>query len=320
MKHGKLIGLQTSAERLARVAAAAYDAATAPQTAPSGSISLDNADGTRTVIGPQSGDGTMATHVGDTTPPGRPTNVAGASSAGVVYIAWGGTLDGGMPADFSHVSIYMSVDGTSELVGTLTKAGIVSTVPMSTTATMEVWATAEDDACLADGTPAHNVSAESVHATVTVTQAADSDALAKLQAMVTTNAAALATWQASMEGRTSKLEQDSASFAALLKTHSSTLAQQSDRLDGVASVTSDVTSYMSFTDPNGGSPQLTIGTTASPMKTVITNQDIEFQRDGTPVMTIDGKRQSVQAQRVGIGSYEWQSTNAGANMTLVYIG
>lgn len=52
MKHGKLIGLQTSAERLARVAAAAYDAATAPQTAPSGSISLDNADGTRTIIGP----------------------------------------------------------------------------------------------------------------------------------------------------------------------------------------------------------------------------------------------------------------------------
>lgn len=185
MKHSKLIGLQAPLERMVRLAGAAYDAATAPQTAPSGSISVDNSDGTRTVIGPASGDGTMATHVGDTAPPGRPLGIAGASSAGVVYVAWGGKLDGGIPADFDHVSLYMTVSGVDQLVGTLTKAGIVSTIPMQTTATVEVWATAEDDACLADGTAAHNISGTSDRATVTVTQAADSAAVLKLQEGIT---------------------------------------------------------------------------------------------------------------------------------------
>ena len=185
MKHSKLIGLQTPLERMARLAGSAYDAATAPQTAPSGSISFDNVDGTRTIIGPASGDGTMATHVGDTTPPGRPLGIAGASSAGVVYIAWDGRLEGGIPADFDHVTCYMTVDGVDEMVGTLTEAGIVSTVPMNTAATVEVWATAEDDACLADGTAAHNISGASDRATVTVTQAADSASVHKLQEGIT---------------------------------------------------------------------------------------------------------------------------------------
>lgn len=185
MQHSKLIGFQTPVERIARAAGAAYDLASRPQTAPSGSISYDNADGTRTIIGPASGYGTMATHVGDTTPPGRPLGIAGASSAGVVYVAWGGRLDGGIPADFDHVSLYMTVSGVDQLVGTLTKEGIVSTIPMQTTATVEVWATAEDDACLADGTPAHNISGTSDRATVTVTQAADSASVMKLQEGIT---------------------------------------------------------------------------------------------------------------------------------------
>lgn len=186
MIHTRLEGLIGDAERIARVAVAAYDLASLPSTAPSGMASYDNGDGTRTVIGPQAGGRTIATHVGDLTPPGRPLGVAGASSAGVVYIAWGGELDGGVPDDFDHVSLYMSVEGASELVGTLTEAGIVSTVPMATTASVEVWATAEDDACLADGTPAHNVSAESDRASVTVVQAADPAAVTDLLGTVTT--------------------------------------------------------------------------------------------------------------------------------------
>lgn len=186
MMHTKLCGLMGDAERVARVAVAAYDLASLPSTAPSGTASYDNGDGTRTVIGPQAGGRTIATHVGDLTPPGRPLGVAGASSAGVVYIAWGGELEGGVPDDFDHVSLYMSVEGTSELVGTLTEAGIVSTVPMATTATVEVWATAEDDACLADGTQGHNVSAESDRASVTVAQAADPAAVTDLLGTVTT--------------------------------------------------------------------------------------------------------------------------------------
>lgn len=186
MIHTRLEGLVGDAERVARVAVAAYDLASLPSTAPSGTASYDNGDGTRTVIGPQAGGRTIATHVGDLTPPGRPLGVAGASSAGVVYIAWGGELDGGVPDDFDHVSLYMSVEGTSELVGTLTEAGIVSTVPMATTATVEVWATAEDDACLADGTQGHNVSAESDRASVTVAQAADPAAVTDLLGTVAT--------------------------------------------------------------------------------------------------------------------------------------
>lgn len=185
MIHTRLGGLVGDAERIARVAVAAYDMASLPATAPSGTASYDNGDGTRTVIGPQAGGRTIATHVGDLTPPGRPLGVAGASSAGVVYVAWGGELDGGVPDDFDHVSLYMSVEGASELVGTLTEAGIVSTVPMATTATVEVWATAEDDACLADGTQGHNVSEESDHAAVTVTQAADPAAVTDLLGRVT---------------------------------------------------------------------------------------------------------------------------------------
>lgn len=186
MIHTRLEGLVGDTERIARVAVAAYDLASLPSTVPSGTASYDNGDGTRTVIGPQAGGRTIATHVGDLTPPGRPLGVAGASSAGVVYIAWGGELDGGVPADFDHVSLYMSVEGTSELVGTLTEAGIVSTVPMATTATVEVWATAEDDACLADGSQGHNVSAESDRATVTVAQAADPAAVTDLLGTVAT--------------------------------------------------------------------------------------------------------------------------------------
>lgn len=181
MIHTRLEGLVGDTERIARVAVAAYDLASLTSTEPSGTASYDNGDGTRTVIGPQAGGRTIATHVGDLTPPGRPLGVAGASSAGVVYIAWCGELEGGVPDDFDHVSLYMSVEGTSELVGTLTEAGIVSTVPMATTATVEVWATAEDDACIADGTPAHNISSESDHATVKVTQAEDKAAVDALR-------------------------------------------------------------------------------------------------------------------------------------------
>ncbi len=179
--HRKATPLMEPMEAMARLAAGAQSRAEAAQTRSSGSASFDNADGTRTIIGPQTGSATIATHVGDVTPPGRPLGVAGASSAGVVYVAWGGELEGGIPADFDHVSVYMSVEGVSELVGTLTEAGIVSTVPMATTATVEVWATAEDDCCLADGTPAHNVSKESDHATVAVTQGEDAAAVDALR-------------------------------------------------------------------------------------------------------------------------------------------
>lgn len=152
----------TPAERIARVAASAYDAATAPATAPSGTIAVSNADGTKTIIGPQAGAGeeapggqAIATHVGDTTPPPVPSGIKAWSGDGCLHVMWDGTLSGGIPADFDHISIL--VDGRE--VAQLSSAGSVTVGGVEAGATVSVTATAEDDACLADGTPAHNVSA-----------------------------------------------------------------------------------------------------------------------------------------------------------------
>ncbi len=184
MRHTKLEGLMTPIERLGRVSAAAYDAATRPRTAPSGTISYDNADGTKTIIGPQAGSGegapsgqAIATHVGDTTPPPVPTGITAWSGDGSLHVMWDGTLSGDIPADFSHISIL--VDGRE--VAQLPSAGSVTVGGVEAGATVSVAATAEDDACLADGTPAHNVSAPSAAVKVTIKDAvaevrADADA------------------------------------------------------------------------------------------------------------------------------------------------
>lgn len=127
-------------------------------------------------------------------------------------------------------------------------------------------------------------------------------------------------WGTGMASRVSTLEQTSKGFQSTISSHTQTLAQQSSKISQLADVTGDVQSYMSFADPTGGKPQLTIGTSASTLKTVITNQDFDIQRSGTNVFAINGARSAVQAQKVAVGSYEWQATNGGANMTLVYIG
>lgn len=184
MIHTKMAGLTSGIERVAKTVVSTADQVRRVTTAPSGSASYDNADGTRTIIGPQSGTSTMATHVGDTTPPGVPTGLSAVSGGGCVYVAWDGTLDGGIPGDFDHVNIGITIADTEELIGTLTEAGIVSTVPMQTEATATVWATSEDDCCLADGTAAHNVSERSEPISVAVVQAANADAIAELQASI----------------------------------------------------------------------------------------------------------------------------------------
>lgn len=174
MEHRKLDALMTPVERIARVAAAGVNLAKAPQTAPSGAISLDNADGTRTIIGEVvNGESnpsyTMATHVGDETPPGVPTGITATSKSGVVVVEWDGTLDGGIPDDFFCVRVYL--DGTE--LGALTEAGSVASAKLDGGTTVLVTATSEDDCCLPDGTPDHNVSAASQAISVTVTSSAE---------------------------------------------------------------------------------------------------------------------------------------------------
>lgn len=173
MEHRKLDALMTPVERIARVAAAGVNLAKAPQTAPSGAISLDNADGTRTIIGEvvngeDNPSYTMATHVGDTTPPGIPTGITATSKSGVVVVEWDGTLEGGIPDDFFCVRIYL--DGAE--LGALTEAGSVASAKLDGGTTVLVTATSEDDCCLPDGTPDHNVSQASQAISITVTSSA----------------------------------------------------------------------------------------------------------------------------------------------------
>lgn len=175
--HRKAVALMEPMEAMARLAARAQSRAEAAQTRASGSASYDNADGTRTVIGPQAGSATMATHVGDVTPPPVPTGIRAWSGDGSLHVLWAGSLEGDVPADFDHVTIL--VDGRA--VAEMRSAGSVTVGGLSAGATVAVTATAEDDACLADGTPAHNVSAACPAVTVTIRDAvaevrADADA------------------------------------------------------------------------------------------------------------------------------------------------
>lgn len=175
--HRKAVALMEPMEAMARLAARAQSRAEAAQTRSSGSASYDNGDGTRTVMGPQTGGATMATHVGDVTPPPVPTGVRAWSGDGSLHVLWAGSLSGDVPADFDHVTIL--VDGRA--VAEMRSAGSVTVDGLEVGKAVSVTATAEDDACLADGTPAHNVSAPCAAVSVTIRDAiaevrADADA------------------------------------------------------------------------------------------------------------------------------------------------
>lgn len=106
---------QSYQEAIAEVAARALKTVRAEQTATNGTISVANADGTRTVIGVGAGtDETGAStgieqFVGDTTAPGAPDGVAFVTGNGCITGVWGGSLDGGVPADFDHLAF--RIDG-----------------------------------------------------------------------------------------------------------------------------------------------------------------------------------------------------------------
>ena len=67
------------------------------------------------------------------------------------------------------------------MIGTLTEPGIVSTPPLLTAQSIEIWATAEDDTCKEDGTPAHNVSPESAHQSVAIEHGSNSQGIEDLK-------------------------------------------------------------------------------------------------------------------------------------------
>ena len=144
----------------ALVAMAALSEARGQQTAPNGTVSVRNADGTRTVIGAGAGaDETGAPmgvrqFVGDTTPPGRPTGVSWLSVDGTVTGIWDGTLEGGVPADLDHVELRAG----GLVVGRLDAAGSCSAAA-EVGKSYDCYAVAED--------VSGNASAESAHEEVT---------------------------------------------------------------------------------------------------------------------------------------------------------
>ena len=158
MKHTKLVGLQSPVEQMANVAANAAQAARETVTRTSGVISVDNSDGTKTILG--SGNG-VALNVGDTTPPSKPVGLAAASQNGSIVAYWSGSLEEEKPADFYCVTLYAEKDGTPVKMGELTAAGSCIISGLTVGEVYRVYATAEDNTCNYDGSPAHNVSAKS---------------------------------------------------------------------------------------------------------------------------------------------------------------
>lgn len=183
MRHVKLGGMMSPMEKMANVAASAAQSAREATTRQSGTISVPNADGTRSILGVQNGNGrSMATHVGDTTPPGKPLGVSAASSSGMLVAYWSGELEGGIPDDFAKLVVKAKADGEGEqVIGELYAEGSVSSNRLTVGKTYAVWATAEDDACAEDGTDRHNVSEASDSVRVTVTAAADASAVEAAQ-------------------------------------------------------------------------------------------------------------------------------------------
>lgn len=133
-----------------------------------GVIVVPNRDGTDTVLGVNG----VAPWVGDTTPPGRPLDIEATSHLGTALIRWGGELEGGIPSDFRCVQVWAKQVGATAaektLVGVLSSAGEVNTGVFAAGTTLDVWATALDNAHDRDGSPAFNESVESMHVQVEI--------------------------------------------------------------------------------------------------------------------------------------------------------
>ena len=168
MRHTKLAGLMGPAEKIARVAADAQSVARRALTRKSGTVVVPNGDGTSTVIGPGAG-GTggqsngVAEWVGDATPPGRPVGVAASSAWGVLYVSWGGELEGGVPPDFAYCAVM--VDGVEKArMAERGTAAIDGLEPGAVTVTMVAYDAARD----MDGNMSPNASVPSDAVTVEV--------------------------------------------------------------------------------------------------------------------------------------------------------
>jgi hypothetical protein len=143
------------------------------RTRPSGMVSFDNADGTKTIIG-GSGTDQIATNAGDTQAPSRPTGLSATSTMQVALVHWDGTLEYGMVDDFDHIEIFAQPDGGDVLdIGCMRTAGELATGRLPVGSVVELWAVAADNAHDLQGNPSPNMSDESDHLVVTIDEPGD---------------------------------------------------------------------------------------------------------------------------------------------------
>lgn len=107
----------------------------------------------------------------------------------------------------------------------------------------------------------------------------------------------------------SELTQVSDSLTASIATTQKTV-------DGISKTTKNVEDYMKFES----GPKLTIGTSVSAFKTVITNTGEQFTNAGQTVMELDGTTSTVKANRIKTGKYQWQQSSDGNAIQLIYLG
>ena len=94
------------------------------------------------------------------------------------------------------------------------------------------------------------------------------------------------------------------------------IATTQKTVDGVSKTAKNVEDYMKFES----GPKLTIGTSASAFKTVITNTGEQFTNAGQTVMELDGIASTVKANRIKTGKYQWQQSSDGNAIQLIYLG
>lgn len=146
---------------------------------PSGNVDENGKpDGTGSIIGSGANGGSIAPWVNDTTPPGVPTGITVTSQASMILVTWDGTLQGGVPDDFDHISV--EIDGV-EAVKINAKGTYPSDDSYVPGSMHDVRARAYDNAHDVNGQPKPNVSGYSPAITVKIVGAAATEEVNKAQ-------------------------------------------------------------------------------------------------------------------------------------------
>ncbi|QHJ76377.1 MAG: hypothetical protein [Caudoviricetes sp.] len=146
---------------------------------PSGNVDENGKpDGTGSIIGSGANGGGIAPWVNDTTPPGIPTGITVTSQASLILVTWDGTLQGGIPDDFDHVSV--EIDGVEAI-----KMSAKGTYPSDDSyvpgSMHDVRARAYDNAHDVNGQPKPNASGYSPAIAVKIVGAAATEEVNKAQ-------------------------------------------------------------------------------------------------------------------------------------------